>query len=363
VRETSWPAVSEGSDQCYKKVGLDVSNCFLRLQNGNEKLLYIVDAYHGIYKLNVQARAVQHMVTFSTMLTYERGIDPKALLTSSFFNDLDVSVDGKIAFTDSSYRYARSQNRPEILDGAGRGRLFEFNPSSGELRVLLCGLHFPNGVQYLSPVASSASSSGEGDDGQSQTEPHPSGQVQDTLMVSELTRFRVLKVNATLTKEHAKQLTSSCDEEGGLYQALAQPDHGASLGVSPFIANVPGLADNVRVDAKKSPTGGSYYLFGLGSKAAHPFSLLHFVYQSNLVRDIVGRFMPMKFVEKLVPRYGLILVSDEAGNIVSSLHDPSGEVAMLSQAERHPLTGDLWLGSHSEPLSILPAQYLPPRWE
>jgi sugar lactone lactonase YvrE len=83
---------------------LDIINRFLRLQNGNEKLLYIVDAYHGIYKLNVQARAVQHVVTFSTKLTYERGIDPKALLTSSFFNDLDVSVEGKIAFTDSSYR-------------------------------------------------------------------------------------------------------------------------------------------------------------------------------------------------------------------------------------------------------------------
>lgn len=356
-------------------------------------MLYIIDAYHGIFKLNLQTNVAVHLVTSATKLKYERGIDPKALLTSTFFNDLDISTDGKIAFTDSSYRHARSQNRPEILDGAPRGRLFEFDPATSELRVLLCGLHFPNGVQYLpartetvtpaiegqsEPAAGATAGAAAGvggEDGaattvgvEGQHEGHQAANeaatrlVQDEVIVNELTRFRVLKVNTTLVKEHAAQLSASCDEHGGMYQALAQVDGGASVGVSRFIANIPGLADNVRVDVKPSSEGGNYYLFGLGSKAAHPFSLLHLVFQSNALREAIGRLLPMRLVEKLVPRYGLIVVSDEAGNIVSSLHDPSGGVSMLSQAERNPVTGDLWLGSHSEPLAILPAKFLPQSW-
>jgi hypothetical protein len=301
-------------------------------------------------------------------------MDPKALLAPSFYNDLDVSIDGTIAFSDSSYRYSRSQNRPEILDGAPRGRLFQYDPLTAQLSVVLCGLHFPNGVQFLPPrtvaytetvVVTDTDESGA--EVERTEERVFETTAQEEVIVNELTRFRVLKVNTATALQNREQLTGSCLEEGGLYQALARADRPAGTryaksGVDVFIDNVPGLADNVRADPKTSSGGGSYYFFGLGSKATQPFSLLHVVLQSNLLREIIGRVLPMKLVEKLVPRYGLVLVSDAAGNLVGSLHDPSGAVSMISQADRHPLTGDLWLGSHSEPLAILPARYVPSEW-
>lgn len=340
-----------------------------------------MDAYHGLFKLNTETSQVTHVIHPFTPIKSHAGMDPKALLTPTFYNDLDVSIDGKVAFTDSSYRYSRSQNRPEILDGAPRGRLFEYDPVTEELSVVLCGLHFPNGVQYLAPtvkhfvekVIASEEEPGTDETGaeapaERVEERHFQAHVQEDVIVNELTRFRVLKVNTATAIHNSAALTTSCAEDGGLYQALhsshttEQNERYTATGVDFLMENVPGLADNVRADTKLSPDGRQFYLYGLGSKSTKPFSLLWTVLQSNAMRDVIGRVVPMKLVEKLVPRYGLVLVSDDQGNVVSSLHDPSGSVAMLSQAERHPITGDLWLGSHSEDLAILPAKYVPASW-
>ena len=63
----------------------------------------------------------------------------------------------------------------------------------------------------------------------------------------------------------------------------------------------------------------------------------------------------MRYVEKLVPKYGLVIVVDNSGNIIASLQDPTGlNVSTISEAQRNPVTGDIWMGSHSNPfLAIL----------
>jgi hypothetical protein len=315
-----------------------------------------VDAYHGLFKLHLATQTAEHLVTPTSTAQGHATMDPTAQRSMFFFNDLDISADGKIVFTDSSYRYSRSNNRPEILDGAPRGRLFQYDPATAELSVVLCGLHFPNGVQFLAPTVSVDPETGA------------DVTVQNDVIVNELTRFRVLKVNTDIALRNAARLTASCDEHGGLYQALSPNAHTSeenhhTYGVSYFIENMPGLVDNVRADPRLSPDGRQYYLYGLGSKSVLPFSLLWTVLQSTWMREIFGRVIPMRLVEKLVPRYGLVVVSNDQGELVNALHDPSGNVCMLSQADRHPTTGDLWLGSHSEPLLILPAKYVPTQWE
>ena len=342
------------------------------------KYLYIVDAYHGIFKLNLDTHSAVALVTPDSPIKFHRLSDRSvATKTPLFFNDLDISLDGKVVFTDSSYRHTRSNNRPEILDGAPRGRLFQYDPLTQDVSLLLCGLHFPNGVQFLAPkveyhtvmVYIAGKVNEEGVEGPGTTEERIVEMVvQQEVLVNELTRFRVLKVNTNKVLSNIASLTASCEEDGGLYQSLAMNAHTESenyaiTGVNTFIPNIPGLVDNVRRDTKLSKDGKEYYLFGLGSKSTAPFSLLWTVLQSNMLREIIGRVIPMKLVEKLVPRYGLVLVANEEGELVNALHDPSGAVAMLSQASRHPLTGDLWLGSHSEPLAILPAHFLPEIWE
>lgn len=334
-----------------------------------------MDAYHGLFKLNLDAQSAVHLVTPSTPIIFHPKADAVVQNTPLFYNDLDIALDGKIVFTDSSFKHPRSNNRPEILDGAPRGRLFQFDPKTQELSLLLCGLHFPNGVQFLAPkydtktVSIAGTKYEKGVEGPGTTEVHMVEKVeQQEVLVNELARFRVLKVHTTKALNNAARLTASCSEEGGLYQALALNAHTNSenyaiTGVTTFIDHTPGLVDNVRRDSKLSNDGKEYYLFGLGSKSTAPFSLLYTVLLSNILRTIIGRLIPMKLVEKLVPRYGLILIANSEGALVNALHDPSGRISMLSQASRHPLTGDLWLGSHSEPLAILRARFVPAAWE
>ncbi len=277
------------------------------------------------------------------------GIDEIVFKTPIFFNDLDILSNGDIIYSDSSYRYSRSENRQELLDGAGRGRLFYYQKDSKVVYTLICGLHFPNGVQRL------ASSTDD--------------KKKDSVIVSDLTRFRILSVNLQnlpTSPLHsgdnqsftAKDWLESCSEYGSLYQQLKKKSSSREGIVKIFADSNPGLVDNLRRDSYD--TKKNIYLGGLGSKSTKPFSLLWIGLQSNLLRDIIGKFVSMKFVEKLVPRYGLVVAYNDNGEIVSSLHDPTGkEIAFISHAERHPITGDLWLGSHSEAyIGILPKEYI-----
>jgi sugar lactone lactonase YvrE len=74
-----------------------------------------------------------------------------------------------------------------VLDGAGRGRLLRWDPASGALETLLCGLHFPNGVQLL------------------HQEPGPEGE-GESLLVVESSRFRILKVDLQALSPAALQV-------------------------------------------------------------------------------------------------------------------------------------------------------------
>lgn len=275
-----------------------------------------------------------------------------------FFNDLDILDNGNIVFTDTSYKHTRSENRQELLDAAPRSRLFLYDVTEKTLQVKLCGLHFGNGVQIM---------------------PKREGQSNNEVIVADSARFRLLRVNLdadflqgtssladSLSSPSSSHVTafSSCGEKGSLYEMLKTNKYEVT-GVRVFTDSLPGFADNIRLDIPQT-SSENFYLVGLGTASKKPFSLLWFLYQTPVwIRDVIGKFVPMKFVEKLVPKYGLAIVVNAQGKIVSSLHDATGEgSAFVSQVERHPITGDLWLGSHSEPrLVLVPHENLPAQWE
>jgi len=58
--------------------------------------------------------------------------------------------------------------------------LLKYNPTTGEFKTLLCGLHFGNGVQLLGPD-------------------------QTTLLVAETTRFRIRKVDLPKLEEETTE--------------------------------------------------------------------------------------------------------------------------------------------------------------
>jgi len=278
-------------------------------------------------------------------------VDPAALKEPLFYNDVEVDEAAHaIYFTDSSYKHRRAQNRAEVIDGAPRGRLLAFDEAEGQLHVLLCGLHFPNGLQRLG----------------------------SKLLLVESGRFRILAVDAErLLREQrasgraAPALLKSCGERGSLKEALALDDQQAAVRV--YLSNLPGFPDNIRISSSGGRRGGHPLLLcGLAAKSSQPFSLLWSVYQSVWARAVLGRLLPMKWVEKLIPRHGLVLVVSnpkalldhraKGGSVVAAeapgvvtLQDSSGRLAFVSEAQTHPRTGDLWLGTHHNPtpLSIL----------
>jgi sugar lactone lactonase YvrE len=71
-----------------------------------------------------------------------------------FANDLDISADGVVYVSDSSFRYntttlgteSSSYLLPDAIDGRASGRLLSYDLNSRVGEVLLDGLYFPNGV-------------------------------------------------------------------------------------------------------------------------------------------------------------------------------------------------------------------------
>jgi sugar lactone lactonase YvrE len=63
-----------------------------------------------------------------------------------FTNDVDVGPDGTVYFTDASSGFGFHEEREDILEHGGRGRLLAYRPATGTTELLLSGLQFANGV-------------------------------------------------------------------------------------------------------------------------------------------------------------------------------------------------------------------------
>lgn len=103
--------------------------------------LIVADAYYGLLEVNPRARTV------NTLVPSAPGINGKPF---RFVNDLDIARDGTIYFTDSSTKWQRCQVPHIMFEGEATGRLMAYHPKTGDMEVLMEGLHFANGVQ-LSP--------------------------------------------------------------------------------------------------------------------------------------------------------------------------------------------------------------------
>lgn len=63
-------------------------------------------------------------------------------------NDLDFDGD-LVYFIDSSFKRPVHEAIEEHLESNPRGRLFSYNEKTDELKLLLDGLYFPNGLQLM----------------------------------------------------------------------------------------------------------------------------------------------------------------------------------------------------------------------
>jgi len=201
-----------------------------------------------------------------------------------FTNDVAVAPDGSIYFTDSSSRYTVDSFDKIMLSHTGTGRLLRYDPETQETRVLKENLHFPNGL--------------------------------------------------TFTKEHRALLMVETSE----YRVRKYPieEDGTTGDPVTVIDNLPGIPDNINRGENSfwlaMPSPRNAMLDGLGP---YPW-----------IRTIVAR-LP-SFLHPAPQRHPIILKITEEGEILRSLQDETGDVALVSSA--YPHEDHLYLGSYQEPL-------------
>ena len=177
-----------------------------------------------------------------------------------FTDDVDVAADGTIYFTDASSRWHSPDYELDLLETRPHGRLLAYSPERGDVRVLLDGLYFANGVA-VSPAG-------------------------DYLLVNETWRYRVLR-----------------------YWLLG-PRAGQS---EVFMDNLPGFPDGI------SSNGRGVYWIALPSPRKADLDFLH---RFPLLKQAVAT-LPQALRPKAV-RYGFVVGIDENANVVANLHDTTG---------------------------------------
>ncbi|NXO45568.1 APMAP protein, partial [Locustella ochotensis] len=265
----------------------------LGMRVGPNNTLFVADAYYGLYEVDPDTGETKLLVSTKTL------IEGRKL---SFVNDLTVTRDGrKIYFTDSSSKWQRQDYLFLVMEGTDDGRhLLEYDTVTKEVKVLMVGLRFPNGVQ-LSPA-------------------------EDFVLVQETTMARI-----------RRQVDSGIITN--LYYVSGLMKGGADM----FVENMPGLPDNIRLSSS-----GGYWVAMAAVRPNPGFSMLDFLSEKPWIKRMVFKLLSQETVMKFVPKYSLVVELSETGSYIRSFHDPKGvTVAYVSEAHEHD--GHLYLGSFCSP--------------
>jgi len=195
-------------------------------------------------------------------------------------NDLDINAEGIIYFTDASYKFHQPDYKLDLLEAKPYGRFLSYDPRTKETRVLLRDLYFANGVAL--------------------------SKNEDFVVVNETYRYRIIRYWLKGEKAGTRDV---------------------------FADNLPGFPDGISSDRK-----GVFLVAIPAPRNAMADTLHPYPFLKNLLA---------KFPRFLLPKaksYGLVLVLDERGNIIRSLHDVGGiHVKEITSVQEHD--GVLYLGN------------------
>lgn len=187
-------------------------------------------------------------------------------------NDLDVSADGVIYFTDASYKFPIANYRADILEHGGRGRLLAYDPKSKTTRTLMKDLSFANGVA-VSPD-------------------------QAFVLVVETCKYRIHRVWLTGPKAGQSEV---------------------------FIDNLPGFPDGLSSNGK-----GTFWLALVSPRN----KLLDNILPHPFLRKVVYR-LP-RFLQPSPKDYSFVLGLDTNGRVVQNLQNGSIDCyAQIANALEH----------------------------
>ena len=107
----------------------------------DQRFLIVCDAYYGLLQVDPTSGEIK------TLISAKEGMDGHPF---GFTNDLVVTSENVVYFTDSSWKWTRRDNRYAVMESTGQGRLMSYDLNTGEKATLMSGLFFANGVA-LSP--------------------------------------------------------------------------------------------------------------------------------------------------------------------------------------------------------------------
>lgn len=197
-----------------------------------------------------------------------------------FTDDVEIDSTGLIYFSDASTKYDQRHYEFDLLEGRPYGRLLSYNPVSKQVSVLLTGLYFANGVAL--------------------------SKNEDFILINETYRFQIHRLWLKGEKAGKDDI---------------------------FIHNLPGFPDNLSADRQ-----GHFWLALPSPRKADMDWMLDKPFLKQQVAKLPKSMLPKPTA------FGYAAQLDEAGNILQTLQDPSGEhLRMITSVK--PYQGKLYFGS------------------
>lgn len=209
--------------------------------------LIICDAFKGLLSLSPAG-------DLKTLLTEVDGIP------LGFTDDLEISQDGVIYFSDASIKYDQKHFRLDMFEARPWGRLIKYDPATGKATTLQKDLYFANGIALAKD--------------------------ESFVLINETYRYRIMRY------------------------WLKGPKSGQ---LDVFIDNLPGFPDGVSSSGR-----GTFWVALPTTRNAqmdklHPYPLL-----KNIVAKLPESLQPAPQL------YGFVLELDESGKVLRSLQDSDG---------------------------------------
>lgn len=208
----------------------------------------------------------------------------------AFADDLDIGPDGTVYFTEASWKWGAGEGAPSYLYDLAENRpygiFYALDPETGEMDVLADELYFANGVAMAA-------------DGRS-------------VFVLETFRYRLSRYWIE-------------GPRAGEFETVAE--------------NLPGSPDGLMGDGQ-----GRLYI----AMNTQRVPLVAFLHRNPFFTRMITK-LPQWVWARPGPTTAFVLVIDEEGNFLDSYHDPDERFGFLANAVPDR-TGDIWLGSLTEPV-------------
>ncbi|MCB1177439.1 MAG: strictosidine synthase family protein, partial [Leptospiraceae bacterium] len=209
--------------------------------------LIVCDSYKGL--LRVDENGKMEVLTDSS-----NGVKFR------FTDDLDITSEGIIYFTDASDKFYQKEYLYDLLEAKPHGRLLKYDPSTKETTTILKDLYFANGVALSSD--------------------------ESFLLVNETYRYRIRRYWLEGEKKGETDI---------------------------FIDNLPGFPDNI------TQNGNGIFYVALFTVRNPALNFLHSM--PSLSRQVAK--LP-KFLWPRPKPYAFIFALDEEGEVINSFQDSNG---------------------------------------